>query len=192
MENCFAMSYLGYLIEPCQNSQCLLRDKIHTILDHSRGHPIIHEYFENKNDFSDFHRVYNFNLMDEIARSINSVDIRRYISYLENNPGFPDHHVYYDHGIYGSFIFLGLMHTIFRHQPTIIPNGSSKIIYDSRLLQRSLRRVATSIALHNLDGHPDALRNSRLYDKRLYILNGNSPYSATDKVLYETSFTICP
>lgn len=176
---------IGYPIELARNSHLLLKEylldlkRIQMQNESEQDSAYVSEqdpmkdYLSNITHFHDLSKVFNWDMLEEIDRSIPSVKIREYNTYLEKHPDYTPP-VYYDHGIYGSLLFLGMMHTLFSKKPEVEESQNRKVIWHNKLLHGVLRRVACSIAMHNLDSHKYALEYSRLPEEKLYVLHGNS------------------
>lgn len=124
-------------------------------------------------NFSDFERYNDWDIFNEIDISIPSIDMHNYTSYQMRNPKFKT--VFHDHGIYGSLLFLRLMHELFDKEPNIIRETElGDVVFDDNLLHRALKKIAKAIALHSIDRDEGALEQSRVSNEKIYVLHGDS------------------
>ena len=67
--------------------------------------------------------------------------------------------IYHDHGLMSSLIFLRLMHQEYaKHRGYKFTEGSHKIVWDERILSKSILQIAIAIAFHNLDQDKNQLK----------------------------------
>ncbi|MFX0139280.1 MAG: hypothetical protein ACFFDN_36905 [Candidatus Hodarchaeota archaeon] len=124
----------------------------------------------------DLYRYNQVDLMSKINDNISNVDLLKYDKYRRENPIFKES--IFDHGIYGALLFLNSMYSHFKLYPILIErDDGSRILTSNELLGGSLLTVSSSIALHNIDSHPEALLISvNNHDNQIYNLE-NDPLS---------------
>lgn len=96
--------------------------------------------------------------LKELEDACPTVRFSKYLEYHESNPC--PQGVRHDHGIMGALIFLRHMHqTFWDHRDNKISHvGGKAVFWHPRILSNSIVQIATSIAVHNLDNHPEAFQ----------------------------------
>jgi hypothetical protein len=113
---------------------------------------------KNADSVEDLRSFQNHDFLKELEDACPTVRFSKYLKYHESNPC--PQGVCHDHGIIGALIFLRHMHQAFwDHRDTRISHvGGKAVFWHPRILSSSIVQIALSIAVHNLDNHPEAFQ----------------------------------
>ena len=105
-------------------------------------------------------------ILEILDKSIENVNLINHIKIQETSPRYQ---VYNDHGIYGALIFLILTDNVYLNHDN--KHRTRTNFWHPFIFQKSILDSARAIAMHNLDQHENALRDSLINKNDLQIFD---------------------